>query len=116
MSRAKGNRFERDVARRIIAADGPDPVGAGLQSAAGRIGHLDLGLDAVSRRFAIEVKCRESIGAYLWDWLDHLATRGGWRSHVDILVVGRNRRRPLVVLDLDDFLTLTKERHADQPD
>ena len=109
MSRAKGNSFERVIAKRLLAADGVDPIAAGLQSSAGRIGHLDLGSDIVTRRFAVECKCRQSIAGYLWEWLDRLAERVAWREHIPILVIKRNHRQPLVVIELDYFEALIRE-------
>ena len=102
MSRQKGNRFERSAARQIIAADGPDPIIGGLASTTGRVGHLDLGADFYSRRFAGECKHRQSIAGYLWDWLLHINPRG----HRRLLVIKRDREEPLVVLALTDFLDL----------
>lgn len=111
MSRQKGNRFEREMAVRLLAADGADPIAAGLQSSAGRIGHLDLGADVVSRRFAYEMKNRQSIGVYFWEWLGHLAERVAWREHIPVLVVKRNHREPLVVMYLTDFEALIREEN-----
>lgn len=112
MSRAKGNRFEREIARRLIEVDGSDPIAAGL--AAGRVGHLDLGADIITKRFAVEAKHRQSIAGYLWTWLDHLADRVAWREHIPILVIKRDRCRPLVVLDLDYFEALLKEQNTSE--
>ena len=105
MSRQKGNRLERTAAAALIAADGPDPLISKVASSTGRVGHLDLGADFYTRRLAGEAKSRESIGKYLWEWLDHIDPIG----HVPLLVVKRNRHRPLVVLSLDDFITLIQE-------
>ena len=111
MSRQKGNRFERDTMRRLIETDGECPQFGGLATSTGRVGHLDLGADGFTKTFAVECKCRESIGGYLWEWLDHLAERVAWTHHIPILVIRRNRRRPLVVIDQDYFEALVKEHH-----
>ena len=105
MSRAKGNRLERAVALKVQAADGDCLTFGHLASEAGRVGHLDLGADIFSRRHAWECKNREDISQRLWEWLDHISAP----NHVPALIVKRNRRRPLVVLDLDDYLSLLKE-------
>lgn len=104
MSRQKGNRLERDVGTAFLEADGPHPIIGPLSTTRGRVGHLDLGADVISRRFSVECKNRESIGAYLWEWLDKLGALQG----ASVLVVKRNRRRPLAVLDLDDLLELIR--------
>lgn len=105
MSRAKGTRLERDVARLLVAHDGLDPDIALIASSTGRVGHLDLGADILTTRFAIECKNREDITDRLWQWLVRIRAP----LRIPLLVVKRNHRRPLVVLDLDDFLTLTRQ-------
>ena len=104
MSRAKGTRLERDVARGLVAADGQPPHIAAIASSTGRVGHLDIGADVISTRWSVECKNREDITDRLWSWLDGIRSHGTRSA----LVVKRNRRRPLVVLDLEDFLTLVR--------
>ena len=49
----------------------------------------------------IEVKNRESIGDYIWDWLAQ--SKG-----TDYLVLKKNRKKMLVVMDIDHFVELYK--------
>ena len=109
MSRAKGSLFERMIAKRFVEHDGLDPHIAAIASSSGRFGHLDVGADIVTTRFAIECKHRESLSKAPWYWLDHISFPGRRR----LLVLKRNRQRPLVVLDLEDFLALTRLEHPD---
>lgn len=103
-SRDKGNRLEREVSRLLRDADGVDPAFAGIETSAGRVGPFyHLQIDVVSRRLAIECKNRESIGSYLWDWLPRFSGK------IPVLVVKKNKRRPLVVLDLEDFASLLSD-------
>lgn len=104
-SRDKGNRLERYAAAKLRKADGADPDWARMETSAGRIGNTyHLSTDFVTRTLACEAKNRESIGDYLWKWLDGLDR---WKGRkVPALVIKRNRRRPLVVVDLEDFCEL----------
>ena len=102
MSRAKGNRLERNVARAFVDSDGVCPLYGHLASSTGRVGHLDLGADIITRNFAVECKNREDITDRLWTWLDHISVP----AHTPLLVVKKNRRLPLVVARSSDFLDL----------
>ena len=108
MSRAKGNRLERLVAGRLLEADGRDPVYEPLVSSAGRVGHLDLGADIISREWAFECKNREDLTDRLWTWLAHISVPGKWKA----LVVKRNGRPPLVVLGFDEYCALLERARA----
>ena len=102
MSRAKGNAFERDVAKRVVAVDGmPDHIRA-IASSCGRVGHLDVGADIVTMSTAWECKNREDLPRRLWDWLAHIS----YPSDRKALVIKRNHQPALVLVTLDDFLEL----------
>lgn len=122
-ARRKGNALELLVAGRLRAIDGSDPAVAGLETSGGRLGlAYSLQIDVATERLAIECKNREDHPARLWEWLDRLtdaagrlATRTGDRRKLPVLVIKRNRRRPLVVLDLDDFEQLVSASRARRP-
>jgi hypothetical protein len=101
-SRRKGNALETWWAQRIHAVDGHDPVLVELETPTGRIGNTyRLQTDVASAHTRAECKNREDNPARLWDWLDQLGTK-----QLAVLVLQRNRRRPLVVLDAEEFLSL----------
>ncbi len=68
----------------------------------------DIQLSPAARRsfpFSVECKSRATIGVY--KWYDQAVTNAG--SGVEpLLVVKANRRKPLVVIDLDAFMELVK--------
>ena len=104
-SRAKGNRLERYVAAKLRDADGSDPEWVGKETPGGRVGvNYHLQVDIISRRFAVECKSRESLGEWPWKLLDGLARWKG--KKYTLLVIKKRRRRPLVVIDLEDFCEL----------
>jgi hypothetical protein len=110
-SRDKGNRLERYAADKLRKADGVDPTWADKETPGGRIGNTyTLSTDFLTRSYAAECKNRESIGDYIWKWMDGLAKWKG--KKVPILIIKRNRRRPLVVIDLEDFCDLVEDCDA----
>jgi len=99
-SKDKGYRFENRMVNDLNAAgirarriplSGADP------HEKGDIEIMDFGL--------CEAKNRESIGAYLWDWLDDYK----------VLFLKRNFRDPLVVMELEDWTMLMRSYTEDGP-
>lgn len=57
MRRSKGS--ERDISKRMVAADGPDPAFKNIASSTGRVGFItNMRIDAVSKNYVIENKNR----------------------------------------------------------
>lgn len=58
--RRRAKDSERGIAKRMVAADGPDPAFARIASSTGRIGHINsMRIDAVSRTYVTENKNRK---------------------------------------------------------
>jgi hypothetical protein len=113
-SRDKGARLEKWWAQRIHAVDGKDPLWERVETPTGRVGNTyHLQTDVISRTTTAECKARESIGSYLWSWLDQVGSVKAGQGKTPILVLRRNRRRALVVLDAEDFLTILGQRVSD---
>jgi hypothetical protein len=116
-ARRKGNALELEVATWLHALDGRDRRIAVLETAGGRLGSTyALQVDVASRRFVVECKAREDNPTRLWTWLDglqvaagRLAERlGGEPRKIAFLVLRRNHRRPLVVIDRADFESIVR--------
>lgn len=103
-SKRKGNDGERElleILRRSGSAERND------QTFVGGVDNPDISFCAAGRRFHVECKRTEKFNAYAA--MDQ-AQRDA-NGHAIPLVAHRRNRRPwLVVLCLDDFLKLTKER------
>jgi len=55
--RRRWQRVERETARDMLEADGPDPAYKNVASSTGKVGHITgMGFDAVSRTYTTEVK------------------------------------------------------------
>lgn len=92
-SRDKGYRAEHQIVQTLRESGLPArriPLSGGDPNEPGDIEIAGFGL--------CECKNRESVGAYLWEWL----------GENKALFVKRNRREPLVVMPLDGWIELVK--------
>lgn len=116
MNRAKGNRLERYVMRLLVAVDGACPILGGAASSTGRLGHLtELQLDGATERLGVETKNRESLPDWPFDAVEQIRVRAGRFHKLGVHVIKKNRRRPVVLIDLDDFATLLERRERGAP-
>lgn len=68
--RRRAKDSERGIAKRMVAADGPDPSFANVASSTGRVGHISgLRIDAVSRTYVTENKNRKMPTWLIDAWL-----------------------------------------------
>lgn len=102
-SKDKGRRAEHLVANALAEAGVP----AKRQPLSGSL--LDYKGDVVlGNGKRIEVKHRETIAGYLWDWIA--------QGDADYLVIKKNNKRPLVLMSLEDFITLNAPAVVQTPD
>ena len=90
-ARARGNAFEREVAKRLGAA---------------RVGQFGGKQDVANEWIAVQCKVGKSYPERLDGWLRSVSVKG---DQLAALVVGDSpgagaRRRTMIVLDLDDFI------------
>jgi Holliday junction resolvase len=97
-SRAKGDRFEREVVASLEA----DGIGAERVPLSGAAGGMFSGdIQAITRLGRIKLECKVRARA----WLDLY----GWIVGNYALVIKRDRDEPLVVMRLSDWKKLAKE-------
>lgn len=115
-SRDKGNRLERAVMPKLVAADGICPVLGGLASSTGRVGHLtELRMDGFTRRLGIECKNREKYPDWPWvelDQTDHTARAFG---KLGVHVIKKNGRPPICLLTVDTLVALLEAARVSDP-
>lgn len=112
-ARRKGNALETLVARRLHEIDGVDPKLAGIHTPTGRMGNTyRLQIDVASVHWAAECKSREDNPQRLWDWLDQIEHEAMRLDKRGIVVLRRNRRRPLVVMDFVEWTRLLSRQET----
>ena len=97
-ARARGNAFEREVAKRLGAA---------------RVGQFGGKQDVANDWIAVQCKVGKSYPERLDGWLRSVPVKG---DQLAALVVGDSpgagaRRRTMIVLDLDDFIAWFGKEH-----
>ena len=97
-ARARGNAFEREVAKRLGAA---------------RVGQFGGKQDVANEWIAVQCKVGKSYPERLDGWLRSVPVKG---DQLAALVVGDSpgagaRRRTMIVLDLDDFIAWFGKEH-----
>ncbi len=97
-SKAKGTRAENEVVK-LLGQAGIQAERIPLSGSLGGKYSGDVVIGSVDNPSArIEVKNRESIADYLWEWLE--------QGKADYLVVRKNHRSPLVVMSFDQWTAL----------
>jgi len=105
--KAKGRTLQQTVRDKILDAfprlEKDDVVSTSMGA-----GGEDIKLSPAARRsfpFSVEAKSRATISTY--KWYDQAVANAG--SGVEpLLVIKANRRKPLVVIDLDAFMDIVK--------
>ena len=90
-SRARGNAFEREVAKRLKGQ---------------RVGQFGGKQDVANEWMAVQCKVGGSFSERQWDWLQTVPVKGDQLRGLvigDSPGVGGGRRRAVIILDLDDF-------------
>ena len=116
--RRRAKDSEREIAKRMVAADGPDPSFSKIASSTGRIGHISgLRVDAVSRTYVTENKNRK-MPTWLIDAWILLNQRGDDFSknillHVDPPNMPRDYRSQGLKKRLDTMAIIKQVRHEE---
>jgi hypothetical protein len=103
----KGRAAQKQVRQHLIEVLGIDPLD--IESRSMGASGADLILSKAAREkfpYAVEVKNQERLN--IWDAWKQSETNGQKEGLTPLLVIRRNRQKPLVVLDLEDFLCVLK--------
>lgn len=105
--KAKGRTLQQTVRDKILDAF-PRLEKDDVKSTSMGVGGEDIQLSPAARRsfpYSVEAKSRATISTY--KWYDQAVANAG--SGVEpLLVIKANRRKPLVVIDLDAFMEIVK--------
>lgn len=111
-SKAKGRRFQQDIASDIRSAfqiETPDAV----STAMGQAG-TDIKLSTAARHkfpFAVECKCVERLN--VWESWQQAETNGIKEQLFPLLLIRKNNHKPLAVLDWDLLLEILRHEPKD---
>lgn len=100
-SRDKGARFEREIVNAALAHELP-ALRVPLSGAAKGFKDDVIITDATAEKWNLEAKKRADGFKQIYDW----------KGEADGLVIAADRKRPLVVIDMDDFFDLLKRVDA----
>lgn len=106
-AKAKGRKLQqmvRDLILETFSELEPDDVRSTSMGAGGE----DLQLSPAARRkFPYSVECKNVEKLNVWGAYEQAAANSG--KHEPLLVMKKNRKKPLVVLDLEAFIDLLKD-------
>jgi len=114
--RRRAKDSERGIAKRMVAADGPDPSFSKIASSTGRIGHISgLRVDAVSRTYVTENKNRKMPTWLIDAWLLINQRADDFNKHVLLHIDPPNMPREYpsqgVKKKLDTMAIIKQTRH-----
>jgi hypothetical protein len=114
--RAKNS--EREIARRMLKADGPDPAFANIISSTGRVGHITgMRIDAVSKTYVTENKNRKMPSWLIDAWIlinqRAVSFNKNLLLHVDPPNMPREFPCELGTKKLSTMAIITQERHEE---
>lgn len=114
--RRRAKDSERGIAKRMVAADGPDPSFSKIASSTGRIGHISgIRIDAVSRTYVTENKNRKMPTWLIAAWV--LINQRGEDFHKHVLLhidppnMPREYQSQGLKKKLDTMSIITQTRH-----
>jgi hypothetical protein len=116
--RRRAKTSERNIAKRMVAADGADPAFAKIASSTGRIGHITgIRVDAVSRNYVTENKNRK-VPSWMIDAWVLINQRGNHFSKNVLLHVeppNMPKEYPIdgTTMKLDTMAIITQTRHEE---
>lgn len=106
-AKAKGRKLQqmvRDLILETFSELEPDDVRSTSMGAGGE----DLQLSPAARKkFNYSVECKNVEKLNVWNAYEQASANAG--KHEPLLVMKKNRKKPLVVLDLDAFMSLLKD-------
>jgi hypothetical protein len=116
--RRRAKDSERDIAKRMVAADGPDPAFRNIASSSGRIGFITgMRVDAISRNYVTENKNRKMPTWLIDAWVLINQRAVDFQKHALLHVDPPNMPRDFVIQGgrrkLDTLAIITQSRHEE---
>lgn len=114
----RAKESERDIAKRMVAADGPDPAFRNIASSTGRIGFITgMMIDAVSRTYVTENKNRKMPTWLIDAWVKINQRAYDFNKNALLHIEPPNMPREYLIQGskqkLDTMAIITQTRHED---
>lgn len=105
-AKAKGRRLAQLVRAKLLKQYGDDEDSTNVVVTPSGINGPDLQLhgDFANMPYVFECKNQEKVN--LWASWEQAQSHVKKETQIPVLVIGRNRTKPIVVLDLDDFIRI----------
>ena len=106
-AKAKGRNLQKWV-RDLLLENFPSLEPDDVRSTSMGCGGEDLQLSPAARKlFGFSVECKNTERLNVWDAYEQASANSG--NHEPLLVMKKNRKKPLVVLDAETFVKLIKK-------
>ena len=106
-AKAKGRNLQKWV-RDLLLESFPQLEEDDVRSTSMGCGGEDLQLSPAARKlFGFSIECKNQERLNVWDAYDQASANSG--KHEPLLVMKKNRKKPLVVLDAETFVQIIKK-------
>ena len=106
-AKAKGRNLQKWV-RDLLLESFPQLEEDDVRSTSMGAGGEDLQLSPAARKlFGFSIECKNQERLNVWDAYDQASANSG--KHEPLLVMKKNRKKPLVVLDAETFVQIIKK-------
>ena len=103
-AKAKGRAFQQKV-RDLLLENAPELEPDDIRSTSMGCGGEDLQFSpAARRRYPISIECKNQESLSVWKAYEQASANCG--DHEPVLFMKKNRKKPLVVIDADYFISL----------
>ena len=103
-AKQKGRKFQQDV-RDMLLENEPEPEPDDIRSTSMGCGGEDLQFShAARRRYPLSIECKNQETLSVWKAYEQAQANCG--SHEPVLFMKKNRKKPVVVIDADYFISL----------
>jgi len=103
-AKQKGRKFQQDV-RDMLLENAPELEPDDIRSTSMGCGGEDLQFSpAARRRYPLSIECKNQESLSVWKAYEQAEANCG--SHEPVLFMKKNRKKPVVVIDADYFISL----------
>ena len=107
-AKAKGRVFQQQI-RDMLLENAPELEPDDIRSTSSGCGGEDLQFSPAARRkYGMSIECKNQESLSVWKAYEQAEANSG--NHEPVLFMKKNRKKPLVVVDADYFISLFKDK------